>query len=76
MIGAPTGHALRVAGQWPSPEDLLERLIGALENAAEDEDCEPAERRKFKQTATVLGSVGMRLAIAALGGATGNIISQ
>ena len=75
-IGAPTGHALRVAGQWPSPENLLERLIAALENAANDEQREPEERSKLKQTATVLGSLATQLAITALGGAAGNVLSS
>ncbi|MDC8984092.1 hypothetical protein [Mycobacterium marinum] len=32
-VGKPTGQALRVAGQWPSPETLLDRLVAALDAA-------------------------------------------
>ena len=35
-VGKPTGEALRVAGQWPSPKALLDRLIDALETAGDD----------------------------------------
>ena len=35
-VGPPTGEALRFAGAWCSPEQLLERLIRALETAAAD----------------------------------------
>jgi hypothetical protein len=35
-----------------------------------------AERSKLKQAATVLGSLATQLAITALGGATGNVLSQ
>ncbi|CCK64165.1 hypothetical protein [Mycobacterium canetti] len=75
MVGPPTGDALRVAGAWPSPENLLERLIAALENAASDETREPGERSKFKQAAGWLGSFASQVAIGALGGAGGNVLS-
>lgn len=75
MVGPPTGHALRVAGAWPSPDTLLERLIAALETAAADEMRPPEERSKLKQAAAWLGSVGSQVAIAALGGAGGNLLS-
>jgi hypothetical protein len=74
-IGAPTGHALRVAGAWPSPESLLVRLIIALETAAEDEGRQPEERSKFNQAAGWLGSFASQVAIGALGGAGGNMLS-
>ena len=75
-VGPPTGHALRVAGAWPSPENLLERLIAALQDAAKDETREPEERSKLKQAASVLGSLATQLAINALGGAAGNVLSS
>jgi hypothetical protein len=76
MVGPPTGSALRVAGAWPSPENLLERLIAALENAADDEMRAPDERSKLKQAATWLASFGSQIAISALGGAAGNVLSS
>ena len=76
MVGPPTGDALRVAGAWPSPENLLERLIAALQDAAKDETREPEERSKLKQAASVIGSLATQLAINALGGAAGNVLSS
>ena len=75
-VGPPTGSALRVAGAWPSPENLLERLIAALQDAAKDETREPEERSKLKQAASVLGSLATQLAVNALGGAAGNVLSS
>jgi len=75
MVGPPTGDALRVAGAWPSPENLLERLIVALESAADDEMRTPDERNKLKQAAIWLASFGSQIAISALGGAAGNVLS-
>jgi len=66
-VGPPTAYALRVAGAWPSPERLLQRLIGALEAAA--------ERSKFRQVAAYLGSFATEVAIGALGGAGGNVLT-
>ncbi|TDH18891.1 hypothetical protein [Mycobacteroides franklinii] len=43
----PISAALRVVGAWPSPEGQLERLIQALESAAEDQDRDPDERGKL-----------------------------
>ena len=75
MVGPPTGKALRVAGAWPSPENLLERLIAALESAADDEMRAPDERSKLKQAAAWLASFGSQIAISALGGAARNVLS-
>jgi hypothetical protein len=75
FVGAPTGDALRVAGQWPTPENLLDRLIAALEAAGEDESRDEPERSKFKQAALWLGSFGSQVAIGALGGAGGHMLS-
>lgn len=74
-IGAPTGEALRVAGQWPTPDNLVERLIAAFEAVAEDESREEPERSKAKQTALWLGDTLSKIAIGALGGAGGHILS-
>jgi hypothetical protein len=50
-VGPPTGEALRVAGQWPTAENMLERLIAALEAAGDDETVAEPERSKLKQIA-------------------------
>ncbi|MCV7236005.1 hypothetical protein BST20_27225 [Mycobacterium branderi] len=75
MVGPPTADALRVAGAWPSPEQLLQRLINALETAADDDTRAPEERSKFRQAASYLGSFATQVAIGALGGAGGNVLS-
>jgi hypothetical protein len=74
-VGAPTGEAMRVAGAWPSPEGLLDRLVTALERAADDDARETEERSKLKQTALWLRGAASQIAIGALGGAGGNMIS-
>jgi len=74
-VGKPTSQALRVAGQWPSPESLLDRLIGALEDAGEDAARVPEERSKLKQVALGLRTAAAQIAISALGGAGGNFLS-
>ncbi|MDT5185263.1 MAG: hypothetical protein QOI29_3421 [Mycobacterium sp.] len=40
-VGKPTSKALRVAGQWPSPEALLDRLIDALATAGKTKPAYP-----------------------------------
>lgn len=75
MVGPPTAEALRTVGQWPSPEILLNRLIAELQQAAEDEHLPEEERSKLRRTATFLGTSAWQLALSALGGAGGNIIS-
>ncbi|GAB3228245.1 hypothetical protein [Mycolicibacterium hippocampi] len=74
-VGAPTGEALRVAGAWPTPENLLERLVAALENAGEDEARDPEDRNNLKRAALWLSGAFSQVALGALGGAGGNIIS-
>ncbi|OBG25297.1 hypothetical protein [Mycobacterium sp. 852002-51057_SCH5723018] len=36
FVGEPTGEALRMAGQWPTPENMVQRLVAALEAAGGD----------------------------------------
>lgn len=74
FVGAPTGDALRLAGQWPTPENQLERLIAAFEDVAADETREEPERSKAKQAALWLGSALSQVAIGALGGAGGHAL--
>lgn len=75
FVGPPTGAALRVAGQWPSPEAQLERLIAALEAAAEDEARPEQERSRFREVALWLGGAASQVAIGALGGAGGTLMT-
>jgi hypothetical protein len=75
MVGPPTAEALRVVGQWPSPEVLLDRLIAELQRAAENDDLPEEERSKLKRTAAFLRTSAWQLALNALGGAGGNMIA-
>lgn len=74
-VGPPTSAALRIAGQWPSPEVQLEQLIAALLAAADDEERPEEERGRFKQAALWLGGAASQIAIGALGGASGTWLS-
>lgn len=74
-IGKPTSKALRVAEQWPSPETLLGSLISALETAGEDGARVPEERSNIKHVALGLRTAAAQIAIGALGGAGGNLLS-
>jgi hypothetical protein len=76
FVGAPTSDAYRVAGAWPTPENLLERLVAALEAASESDDISEPERSKAKQAALWLGSALSQIAISALGGAGGHMLSS
>ncbi len=75
LVGAPTGNALRVAGQWPTPENQLERMVAALEAAANDEGRDDEERSRFRQAILALRGAAYQVAIGALGGAGGNMIT-
>lgn len=74
-VGAPTGAAMRTAGLWPTPETQLERMIAALEAAAEDDDRQPEERSRLRNIAQSLKGAAYSIAIGALGGAGGNMIT-
>lgn len=75
LVGEPTGEALRVAGQWPSPEAQLQKLIAAFEAAAEDEARPEEERSRAKQAGLWLAGALSQIAIGALGGAGGNLMT-
>lgn len=76
FVGDPTSDAYRIAGKWPTPENLLERLVAALEAASEDDEVPESQRGKAKQAALWLGDTLSKIAIGALGGAGGNILSS
>jgi hypothetical protein len=54
----PAGR--RAAGQWPSPDDLVPRLIQALEQVA-DKTTDPDQQGKLRQAAAAVGSIGAKL---------------
>ncbi len=62
LIGAPTGHARRAVGAWPTAESIADRLVSALDEAA---DREPDEERKgfLRKAAGYLGHAGRDLAV-------------
>lgn len=74
-VGAPTSAALRVAGQWPSPEVQLERLVAAFEAVASDDTRPDEERSRAKQAGLWLTGALSQVAIGALGGAGGNLMT-
>jgi hypothetical protein len=52
-----TERARRLVGAWPSPDNLTDRLIAALESAAETEQYEE-KRTTLKRMASLLGGMG------------------
>ncbi|MDV3215254.1 LexA family transcriptional regulator [Mycobacterium avium] len=75
-VGPPTSAALRVAGQWPTPEAQLDHLVAALLAAADDEERPEEERGRFKQAALWLGGTASKIAIGALSGAGGTWLTS
>jgi hypothetical protein len=59
----PSGR--RAVGQWPTPENLAERIVATLEQAAENEPDEE-RRSRLQQAASVLGSGARDLFIGVL----------
>lgn len=43
LVGRPTGHARRAVGAWPTPESIADRLVSALDEAA-DREPDPSGR--------------------------------
>lgn len=77
VLGPPTGAAMRIAGQWPSPDGLLERLIAAFAAAGDQAERNDEERAWMSQAAARLQADPSisGVAIEAFGGTTGKIIS-
>lgn len=61
-VGPPTERARRAVGLWPTPGDLADRIISALDHAAEyaatDED-----RGKIRKAASFLAGAGRDLLV-------------
>ncbi|WP_254358677.1 hypothetical protein [Mycolicibacterium peregrinum] len=75
IVGKPTSAALRVAGQWPTPENQVERLIAAFQAVAADESRPEEERSRATKIGLWLTGALQQVAIGALGGAGGNLIN-
>lgn len=56
-ISMPTGHAQRTVGAWPTPESVVEQMILALREAAENADS-AEERSRLQRAADAVGGVG------------------
>jgi hypothetical protein len=56
-IGAPTGHARRMVGAWPTPDNLADRIVAALNEAAENETDE-LKKGKLRRGAEAVAGVG------------------
>jgi hypothetical protein len=74
--GEPTGDGLRAAENWPSPQGVIDRLVAALEQAATDESRPPEERSMLKKAALTIRGAAYQVAIAALGGAGGTMLTS
>lgn len=62
LTGVPTGEARRAVGAWPTPESLAERLVVAMDQAAEVE--QDAEVRGWlRRLSSHLGGAGRDLAV-------------
>jgi hypothetical protein len=73
-VGPPMRNAYQVAGAWPTPESMVDRLIAAFEAAATDEGLDEPERRRAQKIRDGLVSGGSKIAIAALGSAGGHFL--
>ena len=76
LVGEPTGEALRVAGQWPSPEAQLQKLIAAFEAVAADDSRPEEDRSRAAKIGLWLTGAFQQVAIGALGGAGGNLMTS
>jgi hypothetical protein len=66
-ITGVTDQALRVVGQWPSPEVWVERLVQALGEAAEREP-DPEKKGRLRAMAEGLGGFARDVAVGVLSG--------
>jgi hypothetical protein len=53
-ITGATERARRAVGQWPTPENLVARLVEGL-NAAAEHEADPAQKKRLRQVAGILG---------------------
>jgi hypothetical protein len=56
-VGAPTGYARRMVGAWPTPDGLADRIIAALNEAADNEPDE-VKKGKLRRGAEAVAGVG------------------
>lgn len=62
----------RELGSWPAPDNVVARLIAALDQAAEEE-AEPERKSKLRAVAQGLGGVARDIAVGAISAQLGNL---
>lgn len=65
-----SAHALQLVGAWPSAEQLVDRLLDALAEAAEHGETDD-ERSRARRALDALRSAGRDVLVNAAGGALG-----
>lgn len=68
-----TERGRQIVGLWPSPEQVIDRLIRALEEAAADEPDE-AKRSKLKAAGVALATIARDIGVAAVGQTLGGVM--
>ena len=56
-----TERARRAVGQWPTPENLVARLVEGF-NAAADQEPDPVRKKRLREAAGVLGETARGVA--------------
>jgi hypothetical protein len=67
-IHAPSGHARRAVGTWPTANALVDRIIAGLNEAAEAEEDED-RRNRLQRTAAWFGGAGREVLLSVISGA-------
>jgi hypothetical protein len=62
----------RLLGSWPSAEDLMERLVAALQEEATTET-QPERRSRLREAAEVLGGMAREIAVQVLAAQLGKV---
>ena len=70
-----TGEARRAVGQWPTGESLAERLVAALEQAAEQES-DPGQKSRLQGVARGLAGVARDIFVSVASQALGQRIPR
>jgi hypothetical protein len=70
VVTSVSERALKAVGAWPSAEALVDRLLGALEQA-EQAATTPEERTRMRRARQALVSVGRDVLVGAAGSALG-----
>lgn len=66
----PTGHARRTVGTWPTAENLADRIIAGLNEAAENSDDEE-EASRLRRTGQWMGNAGRDVMVNVIAGMLG-----